>query len=206
MIEVLLAITIFSVVAVAGLTIMNQGAAAAQRSLEVTLVRNEMDAQAETLRLLYDEAMSERSLGKDAIPTTDDGSALYQWGQVLAKRQSSVSDYSSIIADGGQACIDPSDLPSGAFIMNPRTADTVEYSSSVWVPAPLYSRILYTDVSDDTITTIAGVEGIWIEAERHSALPGGPPGYTDFHIRACWTTVGQAMPVTLGTIVRLYEP
>ena len=31
-------------------------------------------------------------------------------------------------------------------------------------------------------------------------------GYIDFHIRACWDSPGQSVPVTIGTIVRLYEP
>src|SRR5664279_89500 len=49
-IEVLFAVAIFSMIAVGSLSIMNQSLATAQRSLEITLVRQQMDAQAETLR------------------------------------------------------------------------------------------------------------------------------------------------------------
>jgi hypothetical protein len=46
---------------------------------------------------------------------------------------------------------------------------------------------------------------MWIEATGQGATVNNV-GYIDFYIRACWDTVGQAMPVTLGTIVRLYDP
>lgn len=49
-IEVLLAFTVFSLVSVGAMAIMNQGTNAAERSLEVTLVKEQIDAQAEALR------------------------------------------------------------------------------------------------------------------------------------------------------------
>lgn len=55
-IEVVLAVTIFSLIAVGALTLMNNGMAMAQRSLEITLVRQQLDAQAETLRYVSDRA------------------------------------------------------------------------------------------------------------------------------------------------------
>ena len=53
LIEVMFAFAIFALVAVGSLTIMNQGIAAAQRSLEITLVRAQMDAQAEAIRYIH---------------------------------------------------------------------------------------------------------------------------------------------------------
>ncbi|MBJ58357.1 hypothetical protein CMN24_01415, partial [Candidatus Saccharibacteria bacterium] len=52
LIEVLFAVTVFSFVVVSSLAIMNQGTAAAQRSLEISLVRQQVDAQADSLRFL----------------------------------------------------------------------------------------------------------------------------------------------------------
>jgi len=43
LIEVLLAVTIFSMLAVGVITVMNQGTHAAQRALEITLVRHFRD-------------------------------------------------------------------------------------------------------------------------------------------------------------------
>jgi type II secretory pathway component PulJ len=52
-IEVVFAVTVFSMVAVGGLALMNQGAAMAQRSLEIGMVRDQMDAQADALRYMH---------------------------------------------------------------------------------------------------------------------------------------------------------
>lgn len=55
-IEVMVGITIFSMVAVGSIVIMNNGLAMAQRSLELTLVRQQIDAQAEMLRYVSERA------------------------------------------------------------------------------------------------------------------------------------------------------
>lgn len=54
LVEVLLGVTIFSLVAVVALETMNRGMAIAQYSLETTLVRQQVDAQAEMLRYAHD--------------------------------------------------------------------------------------------------------------------------------------------------------
>jgi len=193
MIEVLFAVTIFSMVAVGGLTIMNQGAASAQRSLEVTLVRQEIDAQAEALRILYEEIITQRITGGAASP---------EWRDIttgsLSKASASVFPSSMIDATG--SCRNPAD--SGgvgvAFIMSKNATPVKLISGTNGRAASVYSQVRYDASGSNPIA-----EGIWIEAERHANATGG---YTDFHIRACWSTVGQAQPITLGTIVRLYEP
>lgn len=53
-IEVILAVTVFSAVAMGVMVIMNSGIAMVQRSLEVVLVRQQIDAQAEMLRYVFD--------------------------------------------------------------------------------------------------------------------------------------------------------
>lgn len=52
-IEVLFAVTIFSALAISGLSVMNRGVGTAQRSLEISLVRQEMNNQAEILRFVH---------------------------------------------------------------------------------------------------------------------------------------------------------
>ncbi|MCP9466178.1 MAG: type II secretion system GspH family protein, partial [Candidatus Nanosynbacter sp. P5B_S4_bin.39.1] len=54
LVEVLLGVTIFSLVAVIALETMNRGMAIAQYSLETTLVRQQVYAQAEMLRYAHD--------------------------------------------------------------------------------------------------------------------------------------------------------
>src|SRR5674476_81397 len=70
LVEVLFATAVFSLVAVGCLSIMNQGAATAQRALEITLVRNEIDAQAETLRFLNASYIQAYQSGITSYPNT----------------------------------------------------------------------------------------------------------------------------------------
>lgn len=60
-IEVMLAVTVFSLLAIGTMTIMNSGIALAQRSLELTLVRQQIDSQAEMLRYVHDRVMEDEA-------------------------------------------------------------------------------------------------------------------------------------------------
>ena len=62
LIEVTLCIAIFSLVAVLSLNLMNNGVSNAQRTLEITMARNEIDAQAEALRYIHSSYVAERQL------------------------------------------------------------------------------------------------------------------------------------------------
>lgn len=61
-IEVALAIGIFGVVSVIALNLMNRGVSIAQASLEISMTRNEIDAQAEAIRYIHNSFLSEREL------------------------------------------------------------------------------------------------------------------------------------------------
>lgn len=54
LVEVILAFAVFTLVSVGAITVMNRGIAISERSLEVTLVREQIDAQAEILRYARD--------------------------------------------------------------------------------------------------------------------------------------------------------
>lgn len=56
LVEVMLATAVFSAVAVGCLTLMNRGLSIAQQSLESTLVRQQIDGQAEMLRYIHNNA------------------------------------------------------------------------------------------------------------------------------------------------------
>lgn len=185
LIEVLFAVAVFSLVAVGALSIMNQGTATAQRALEITLVRQEIDAQAETLRFL-NASYIESSTTTQAI----------QWMSI----QSAIPTGNNVSAFGaGTAC--PSSKPANSFIMNAKKGTIVTDKFEL---APTFSQVRY----DDESKLVTHAEGIWIEAVRVGVSGNNQDnaGYIDFHIRACWDSPGQQVPVTLGTIVRLYEP
>lgn len=190
-IEVLIAVTVFSLVAVGGLSIMNQGSSLAQRSLEITLTRQQIDAQADTLRFLHDSYVASYR-GRDVSNYTP-GTPAREWAELIQRSIGSASDFSRPIVDGG--C--PTTMPTGGFILNTNTAQVVTTGLS---PSIVHAQVRY-----DNDGVLTAQEGIWVEAVRR-APTASTPGYYDFHIRACWYAPGQSNPMLLGTIVRLYEP
>lgn len=200
LIEVLFAVSVFSLVAVSALTIMNQGTAISQRALETTLVRQEMTAQADTLRFLHDSYVAAYQPGQEYDDSRPPTTPSEQWQAMLADLQPIVaaSDFQA-----GTTC--PS-APSHAFIMDTRNARYVNAPAAMQT-ATTFSQLTYTTSGSTQVFNQA--QGIWVEAIR--SAPSGDTfqsnvGYVDFHIRACWIGPGQATPITLGTIVRLYEP
>jgi type II secretory pathway pseudopilin PulG len=191
-IEVLFAITVFSLIAIGGLSLMNQGTAMAQRALEIGLVRQQVDAQADALRYLNKAYVAD--YGKH-------GAASQQWDKIVTDHAVDQAQRFDTVADS-TGC----HLPAPAD--HPFTLDLTKLTTNP-VLAPTTDVTTYARVRYDTGT--ARAEGIWIQAVRSATKIGGSdgrvrPGFYDFHIRACWSTPGQAVPVTVGTIVRLYEP
>lgn len=185
-IEVLFATTIFSMIAVGALSIMNQGTAMAQRALEIGLVRQQIDAQADALRYLNQSYIAD--FGRN-------GTATQIWNNVVlanAITQATSFDQTAV----GDKCVLPvaSQKP---FALNVQKLDSTPLLTPV-AEAGTYARVTY-----DTPSVTA--EGIWVQAVRSPVIPG-KTGFYDFHIRACWQSPGQTTPMVIGTIVRLYEP
>lgn len=196
-IEVLFAVAVFAMVAVGCLSIMNQGMATAQRSLEVTLVRQQIQAQAEALR--YMNAAYVAGYQEGSTPSAGPAA---EWVK-LRTEYGALSGASQFGQGVNSSC--PTGIPGEApFIINARKATIVNKASLTMTPAtdaslPPYSQVLY----DEESSAVTRAYGLWIEAVPDTAAD---IGYIDFHIRACWESVGTERPVTLGTIVRLYDP
>lgn len=183
-IEVLFATTVFSVIAVGGLSVMNQGTTIAQRTLEVGLVRQQIDAQADALRYLS------RAYAADYGKR---GYATQQWQRIVTEHAVDRADPFTAMSETGE-CVMPTD-GGKPFALDVTKLDTNPVLQPVATPAT-YAKVRY-----DAAETVA--EGVWVQAVRS---PGDTVGFYDFHIRACWDSPGQDAPMTLGTIVRLYEP
>lgn len=192
-IEVILAITVFSVVAVGAIAIMNQGINSAQRSLEITQVRQQIDAQAEALRYIHQTYINSLSEDRaDRIPG--------EWEE-LRTRAVGVSNFG---ANGDVNC--PAIDTSRAFVLNARAANidsnppiSMSSTPNPGETFPPYAQLVY---GLDRLYAY----GIWIEAKRSDGAGSGNVGFIDFHIRACWEDPGNNPAITLGTIVRLYDP
>lgn len=189
-IEVLFAVTVFSLVAVGALSIMNQGTAIAERSLETTLVRSEIDGQVNALQFLHDAYITayDATSGAAAIPANRTGTPAQRWQYIVNNQAVRAA---SNPTQGTGDCTLPSAPP--AFSIDPAKMTIV---SNPPVQAPVYARF-------DSVTNEA--EGLWIEAVGPSRAEYGT-SYIDFYVNACWSSVGASVPMTIGTMVRLYVP
>lgn len=197
-IEVLIAVTVFSMVAVGGISIMNQGAATAQRSLEITLVRQEIDAQAEALRFLNANYVADFINGKASYVGLSNN-----WLEL-----SGIADSATTVSPFGISKNEKCDTlmqSDNAFVINTKTLAVQPIKGfSSDDHSVTYSKINY---ARDGSSNISSIDGLWIEAIKGKEnLPSTTTDYIDFHIRACWEGIGQSTPMTIGTIVRLYEP
>ncbi len=197
-VEVLFAVTVFALVAVGSLMIMNQGISSTQRSLEITLVREQIDAQAEAIRYIHKAYVA--AFQRDGAAPT--GTAA-EWTAMTSKTTGKGANVPSefAITPGGRC---PTTAPGERpFLLNARKASILSSAPSMTAPAgasvPPYAQIIYNPDS-----SINATYGLWVEAIPSSGSDG--PGFVDFHIRACWESAGSDIPSTLGTIVRLYEP
>ena len=203
-IEVMLAITVFSLVAIGAYVIMNRSSNSLQTSLEVTLVRQQMDAQVEMLRMIYSQA-------RDAeVPA-----AINNWQNIVTGASTlsvSVPSLPDLIEDDTR-CVSPP--TSRRFIIHPDTGVAISNANAIFKRADETTpasrdMVPYASVSVAAgNSTIAHANGIWIQVVRGgSSIPGQPdyPQYYDFHVRACWNSAGDStMPMTLGTITRIYD-
>lgn len=198
LIEVLFAVTVFSLVAIGCLNIMNQGTSAAERTLEITLVRAQMDNQTQTLRYLNSSFIAAFG-GSQTLASYDRTTPAGQWAAmeqyIIDHSGSGVQSFSLV----NGACPTPS---SQSFILDTRN---VKFATVKPSAAQTFSQLVYSTPSGAGVLTSA--QGLWIQGVRSGTDPNNPTqGYIDFHIDACWDGPGQSAPVTLGTIVRLYAP
>lgn len=185
-IEVLLAITVFSLVSIGAAAIMNQGSNAAQRALEITHVRQEVSAQAEAIRAAQQAATSDPSGGS-------------AWS-IIADHTSTTPHYYDQPAHKLTCPANVAALPSGSFIMDARTASAVTgnwMANIAATGAPPYAQMVY----GGTIRSY----GVWIERD-YTAANNNIPAIYSFTINACWYGAGLDHPITIQSVVRLYDP
>jgi len=187
-IEVLIAVTVFSLVAVGSLTIMNRATNTAQQAIEITLVRQQVDAQVEALRAAH-QAYSRF--------TTDAARDNSVWKSLKATSINTIPANASCPSDDALR-------NNQAFIMNPQqatimTADEGAVLSMNDQNAPVFPQV----INDKATGKLAGY-GLWIE--RHPVSGGFTPAAYDFRVRACWYGSGTGdTPMALETTVRLYD-
>ncbi len=180
-IEVMLAFSIFSMLSVGAMTVMGQGTNASQRALEITLVRQQIDAQAEALR-----AAHQADTGTNADAATP-------WDAI------SINQDTEVFTNYDTTC--PTSAPDDSFIMDARDSTVREdgpwFQSVDQSPTLPYSHVNYS--SGEPVAY-----GLWVERkfEGETTLADA----YNFTVQACWFGAGLENPLHIETVVRLYEP
>lgn len=212
LIEVTLAIGIFSMVAIAIVAVMLSGTSNAQTALETTLAREEIDTQAEALRFIHEAYLADEENEDEDDPYT------LLWNEITSNAYT--GGEASYLQYAPTTCQDVfpnsvSNLPGqeGAFFINPRalnnlTAETISdaYKTDRFLITQTYPRIFYENDSDPI------AEGIYVLAVKDpdsTNVVGSSKkvsAYYDFYIRTCWYGAGSESPSTISTVIRLYDP
>ena len=182
LIEVTLAVAVFSMVMVVGIGAMNGGMARTQASLQLSLARDAMNSQAETLRYINNIYLNKYA--------SVSGEMVSKWREITAKAKTSATRLNN-------CPVKPADynaLNAIAVNVNDSSLPLITGDGAI-TPANTYPQLFVSDTTTES-------QGMWIEVVR----PPARSGYYDFHIRACWIAPGNNTPTTLGTIVRLYDP
>lgn len=189
LIEVTLAVGIFSMIAIGIAAVMSGGTAGAQTALETTLTREEIDTQAEALRFIQTAYGVEKDSADERFAklwSTIKDNAI-ELKELSGDRQEAILQYSP------SSCSEEDDYTKDhAFVINPRqlgtfTASTVEdsvyisYNSGKLIPASIYPRLVFSSnsggdqnvpdnqadlVNNTSSDTLYSAEGLYVIAVK----------------------------------------
>ena len=236
LIEVMLAVGIFSMVAVAVVAVMSGGTSSAQTALETTLAREEIDAQAEALRFIQASYIADKNDG-------DSSKYSKLWEAITGKAYNydvNTKSWSEITDELSQysptSCSElyegnNSEVRNHGFILNTQMLGTFDEerlgeviaTGDILQPASTYPHLIFGNdfsnsdqenlVSDSSFAELKRAEGIYIIAvkdPKSTTIAGSESGkesaYFDFYIRTCWYGTGDQNPSTISTVMRLYDP
>lgn len=195
-IEVLFAISIFSLVVIGGLSIMNKGTAISQRAIETTMVSHQIDAQVEALRFLNSSYIASYNT-RNIYPTNSPAKKWYDFSSGLPIPPSSSPSNFGV-------CPDYTNIGNNKYAIDTENANIVPLEASNFFFPETYAKVDNPSVTPSQFKSY----GIWFEAFKHSDGVDNQRkiGYIDFYIYACWDSTNQNVHSTDATIVRLYEP
>ena len=192
-IEVLIAVAIFSAIAVAALGIMNQGLENAQSSLEMTIVRTEMDTQAERIRFLADSVVS------DPGDSNVDSSNSHKWNAItenaLATSGTDTDAYTNFINNY-----------KTAQLTSCQSVISSNYHAFVLDGANVFQGRIEENSSSSAIPSVntGGLFVVTVKSPNEDTSKN--PDYYDFYINTCWDAPGANIPTKLSTTIRIQNP
>lgn len=162
LIEVTLAVGIFSMVAIAIVAVMSGGTSSAQAALETTLAREEIDTQAEALRFIHASYVASKdakdentpviklwnkitNTGSGGLAVDINGMSEEAWQAVTNYTPTSCQDFYNATNSS-----DPYAYHTKAFVINPRALGSsdistalVDFSSGKLSQATTYPRLIF---------------------------------------------------------------
>lgn len=227
LVEVTLAVGIFSMIAIAIVAVMSNGVASAQTALETTLTREEIDTQAEAIRFIHSSYIA--NVNQKENPYAE------LWNAIVDKAKtfelaSEDSEIQSVVQFNPSSCEDlynptTSQTIGHAFIINPRKLASLNDPNEVVIsqdqnmlfrPASTYPRLVYVDEDNDgeglleRKEKLFSVEGIYVIAVKdyNTTIIGdeSSSAFYDFYIRTCWYGNKSSDASTISTVMRLYDP
>lgn len=183
-IEVMLAFSLFSLTVVGSIMLMNKGMATAQRSLELTLVRQQIDSQLTMLdNLKQTNPASWKTLTQAA--TTAQPPALGTYTTCPTSANLSSSNAFFLAANATKTDVTPYTLSATQF-QPAKTYAMVDTFNAFTAGAP--APVSY---------------GVWVMLVRSENFTTSHA--YDVHIRACWYSVGDKQPTVIATVMRMYD-
>lgn len=183
LVEVTVAMAVLGLMLAASLAVINRGLMGVSNAVERTSVRASLSSQAELLRYVFDDPVTNKDTYQWIIDNTKPNVSLGQKGCEIGNS----GFYLSV--GSGTSPVDKHEL-------NP--ADTDHLANNVY-GQPEAAGSKNVNGNEDSL-------GIWIEGDKHDGQKDGMPGYIDFYVRACWTPHAAQQPGSgrMESNVRVY--
>lgn len=180
LVEVTVAMAVLGLMLAASLAVINRGLMGVSNAVERTSVRASLSSQAELLRYVFDDPVTNEETYKKILGRTKPNNNLGQNGCEIGGG----GFYLSVNNKTGTPPVEIHELDSAGIN---KLADNV--------------------YGQPEAGNNSGVSrGIWIEGDKHDGQQNGMPGYIDFYVRACWTPHAAQQPGSgrMESNVRVY--
>lgn len=182
LVEVTVAMAVLGLMLAASLAVINRGLMGVSNAVERTSVRASLSSQAELLRYVFDDPVTNEETYKKILGRTKPNNNLGQNGCEIGGG----GFYLSVNNKTGTPPVEIHEL---------NQAGTTDLANNV-----------YGQPEAGEVGNNSGVSrGIWIEGDKHD-VQGDMPGYIDFYVRACWTPHAAQQPGSgrMESNVRVY--
>ena len=179
LVEVTVAMAVLGLMLAASLAVINRGLMGVSNAVERTSVRASLSSQAELLRYVFDDPVTNKEAYEWILDHTGSNVSLGQNGCEIFGG----GFYLSVNNKTGTPPVEIHELDS---------VDTNKLANNVYGQP---------EAGDDKRVS----RGIWIEGDKHG-VQNGMPGYIDFYVRACWTPHAAQQPGSgrMESNVRVY--